>query len=352
MVNMVGYTESLALLLFTILVVRAIYVFIFRYWNYFSDRNITFHRGAPLLGSLYKTFLGTDSFLDSVTQIYNQHAKDHRIVGMYEIGGRPSHLVLDAKLVRDITIKDFDHFVNHHFQLDNESDPLMSRILFSMTNEKWRNMRSTLSPLFTGSKMRFMIQLMNESTKEFVSHVHKEILDKSPKTGIEYNMEELLTCLTSDMIGSTAFGLQMNTIKDKHNNEFYQAGIRLAYALMSLKTFFIMAFPKLTAWLGIKILNSNDENFFRNVIRETVNVRQKSNVVRNDMLQLLLQVKEGQLNNEMEEDTQQDTGFATVQEILAAKTTEKLKSMLKMSIGLDIISCNVIISINCCLVTF
>lgn len=238
-------------------------------------------------------------------------------------------MVLDPKLVQAITIKDFDYFVNHYFQLDSNSDPLMSRVLFSMTNENWRNMRSTLSPLFTGSKMRHMLALMNDTTAEFISHVHNEILTKSPKAGIEYNLDELLTCLTNDMIGSTAFGLKMNTVLDREN-EFYKAGTRLAYALMSLKTFFVLSMPKLCRLLGVSILNAKDSQFFRDIIHETVDARKKSKIVRNDMLQLLLMAQDGKLEIEKENDAQQDTGFATITEMLAVKTSEKLKSMRRV----------------------
>lgn len=322
---MASLMETLVFLLFVIIFVRIIYVFFIRNWNYFSHRNVAFDRGMPILGSQYKTFIGSDSFVGTTSEIYRKYSKDHRIVGMYELGGGPSYMVLDTDLIRDITIKDFDYFVNHFFQLDVNTDPLMGRVLFSMTNEQWRSMRSTLSPLFTGSKMRHMLTLMNETSETFTTHVEKEILSKSSKHGIEYNMDELLTCLTNDMIGLTAFGLKMNTIVDRQN-EFYQAGTRLAYALMSLKTFFVLSFPKLTSLLGIRILHKNEEQFFRTVIRETVEARRKSKIVRHDMLQLLLQAQEGKLENDKENDTQQDTGFATVSETLAAKTSEKLKS--------------------------
>lgn len=316
---------SLAFALFAFSVAYVIYALIIRHWNYFTDRNVAFDRGVPFFGSQYKTFLGQDSFVGSISQIYNKYAKKHRIIGSYELGGQPSHMVLDPKLAQAITIKDFDYFVNHYFQLDSNTDPLMSRVLFSMTNEKWRNMRSTLSPLFTGSKMRYMLTLMNDTTAEFVSHIQKEILSKSPKDGIEYNMDELLTCLTNDMIGSTAFGLKMNTIADKEN-EFYKAGTRLAYALLSLKTFVVLSLPTLSRLLGLNILNAKDSQFFRDIIHETVEARKKSKVVRNDMLQLLLLAQEGKLEND-KDDAPQDAGFASITEVLAAKTSEKLKSM-------------------------
>lgn len=182
---------ALAFALFGVSVAYTLYVVIIKNWNYFSARNVAFERGLPLLGSQYKTVLGKSSLFDTLAENYRKNARKHRIVGMYELGGQPSHMILDPKLIRDITIKDFDHFVNHNLDLDTSMDPLFGRVLQSMTNDNWRNMRSTLSPLFRGSKIRYMVQLLSDATNDFVSHIEKEILVKSPKDGIEYDMNEL-----------------------------------------------------------------------------------------------------------------------------------------------------------------
>lgn len=52
--------------------------------------------------------------------------------------------------VRQIAIKDFDHFEDHVAFIEPELDSLFGKSLF-MSENKWRDMRSTLSPAFTGS---------------------------------------------------------------------------------------------------------------------------------------------------------------------------------------------------------
>lgn len=205
-------------------------------------------------------------------------------------------------------------------------DPLLGRTLFSMSNQPWRDMRATLSPLFTGSKMRTMMSLMIECVQDFNTFVRKEILSNGSRNkSQEYNMSELMSRLANDVIGSTAFGLKMNTFTDP-NNQFYKAGTELAYAILSLKTFFVLSFPSISKWLQLSIISKENNQFFRNVIRETVDERQKNNVIRNDMLHLLLLAKEGRLSEQRDKEIDQDTGFATISEVIASKTHEKLKS--------------------------
>ena len=108
-----------------------------------------------------------------------------------------SALLNDPELIKAITVKDFDHFVNHGFDIDDEIEPLFGRNLFNMADEKWRNMRSVLSPLFTGSKMRGMLALMNETINEFVSGVREDVVKAGPR-GKEFNLMDLFTCSTND----------------------------------------------------------------------------------------------------------------------------------------------------------
>lgn len=319
-----GVTSSLALTLAISAIVRVIYLLIIRNWNYFTERNVKFERGLPILGSMYQTMLGKFPMAITTQKIYQKHS-DNRFVGMFEIGGQPSFMIMDPDLIRDITIKDFDYFVNHFFQLDKKLDPLLGRALFGMTNQPWRDMRSTLSPLFTGSKMRYMLSLINGTVQDFNAYIRNDILSKTKTNSLEYNMNDLMMRLTSDIIGSTAFGLDINTLR-KPDIEFFKMGQEIAYAIMSVKALVSVAMPKLATWLQLKILTDNHNSFFRSIVHSTIGERQKKKIIRNDMLNLLLLAKEDKLNEQKDNEIDQDTGFATISEVITSKTTDKLKS--------------------------
>jgi cytochrome P450 family 9 len=71
-----------------------------------------------------------------------------RIFGMF-IFKRPVFVITDPDLIKQITIKDFDHFVNHDEAMNGKVDRVFSKNLFSLFDQKWRDMRVTLSPIFT-----------------------------------------------------------------------------------------------------------------------------------------------------------------------------------------------------------
>jgi hypothetical protein len=51
----------------------------------------------------------------------------------------PSLILKDPELVKQITVKDFDHFVDHNTFLSEEVDPLWGKNLFALTGNEISN---------------------------------------------------------------------------------------------------------------------------------------------------------------------------------------------------------------------
>lgn len=84
-----------------------------------------------------------------------------RVVGIFDFT-EPTILLRDPELVKKLVVKDFDSFQDHQSFVDENSDKLFGNSLLMMKGEKWRDMRATLSPAFTGSKMRSMFALVSD----------------------------------------------------------------------------------------------------------------------------------------------------------------------------------------------
>lgn len=327
----ISSTTSFVGLALLFLVYTALNAFIFRTWNYFTKRGMTFDRGMPILGSFATAMLKREPLAITIERIYQRYSK-HKFIGVYQMGGKPIYLVNDPELIKAITIKDFDHFVNHGFQIDANIDPLFGRNLFNMSDERWRDMRSILSPLFTGSKMRGMLALMNDTISEFASDIEQELKAAGPG-GREYPLMKIYSSCTTDVIASCAFGLKINSYRDP-TNEFFSLGQEVAYAFQSPKLFFSSCFPRLAKLLRTQLLSTEQATFFRDIVNHNLEQRKKSGVARRDMLHLLQLMREGRLDTIVDKDQDQDAGFATVQEMMTAKSTEKLKSKLKFIVCL------------------
>lgn len=88
-----------------------------------------------------------------------------------------------------------------------------------MLGQQWRNMRSTLSPAFTSSKMRHMFTLIAETAETFTNY----FLENTENSKIELEMKEFYSKYTNDIIASCAFGIECDSLKNK-DNEFFRMG--------------------------------------------------------------------------------------------------------------------------------
>lgn len=124
----------------------------------------------------------------------------------------------DPDLIKQVGIKDFDHFLDHFLPIPEDCDPLWLGNLFALRGQKWREMRSTLSPAFTSSKMKNIFNLMSKNGEQFVNH----FLNKNVNL-IEAEMKDIFTRYTNDVIANTAFGVECDSLQDP-TNEFYLMG--------------------------------------------------------------------------------------------------------------------------------
>lgn len=181
------------------------------------------------------------------TAMENNYPTKFSVYGAFDMR-EPVLMIRDPELVKQVTTKDFDHFVNRQILTSTTSENLFAHSLFMLENDKWRDMRSTLSPAFTGSKMRQMFQLMVQTVDEAMSYLKTQ---QTSADGIDVDVKDLTTRLTNDIIASTAFGLQVNSFRDKENEFYTKAKRAISFTgLQQLKMLFIVIFPKVAEVSG------------------------------------------------------------------------------------------------------
>lgn len=128
--------------------------------------------------------------------------------------------------------------------------------------------------------------------------------------------KEFASKLTCDNIATCSFGIEVNSLKNPFN-EFYkhaQKVLDFSGLLAALKLFGYILFPKVMKRIGIRLLNKEACDFFEGVFYETLKTRERHGIIRNDMINLLLETKKGKLiHNEKAEEKIPD-GFASVEE--------------------------------------
>lgn len=232
-------------------------------------------------------------------------------MGLYDFR-TPFFFIRDPDLAKLICVKEFNNFTDHLYTINENIDPLLCSALISLSGKKWRYMRSTLSPMFTGSKMRLMQNLVTDTTKSAIQTVANKVIGTQTDEGLE--MKEFFSKFTIDIIASCAFGLKVDTFENPENDfkKIANETMNPSGFLIVFKFFFLYFVPKLMKILNISLLSHHTKSFFRSTVNETMEYREKNNIVRPDMIHLLMEAQKGKLTHEAKND--QDEGFAVVEE--------------------------------------
>lgn len=282
--------------------------------GYFHDKPIPSLAVWPLFGSTAPLLLKRYSFTDYIKNIYDKFA-GAKVFGLFDTT-TPFFVLRDPELIKQIGVKDFDHFVDHRPTFGDAGDAdnphgLFGKSLFAMNGQRWREMRAILSPAFTGSKMRQMFGLMTECAENTVSYYENQVKGGG---SLEVEVKDMLTRLGMDVIASCAFGMKIDSIKDRDNEFVRQGQQMMQFGRLSviIKMIAMRIFPKLMPKWGVDIIDREQAVYFTRIIQDTVRTRESQGIVRHDMVDLLLQARKGILEHQHEKEVHE--GFATVQE--------------------------------------
>lgn len=179
------------MLFFILVSVILLGIFIFQKFqnhrNYFDKHGILYMKPLPVLGNMWPALSMREPLVECLNRAYKLH-EDAKYVGFFDFG-TPVVVLKDLDLVKSVTVKNFDHFVNHRGFVDPEQEPLFGNNLFSLHDNKWREIRNLLSPAFTSSKMKGMFKLMSDCASNFVDF----LAEKSQKKPLDINSKDAFT---------------------------------------------------------------------------------------------------------------------------------------------------------------
>uniref|UniRef100_A0A023FVQ7 Putative cytochrome p450 ixodes scapularis cytochrome n=1 Tax=Amblyomma parvum TaxID=251391 RepID=A0A023FVQ7_AMBPA len=222
-------------------------------------------------------------------------------VGFYN-GAFPVLVAKDPELIKKIQIKDFGNFhgrgVTSGFA---RVHPVNKHNLVNTSGDRWKEMRSLLTPAFTTSNMKKMAGLMDDCTNEFLG-----VLNKLHSQKKVFEARELFQRLTADVIVRSAFGMKSDLQQKSGENSTAES--LLQDSLESFKQFrrgwrnyLIICFPEFASlWkLILKFGSRYDKTPTDNILDDITPIiqfrRKNREAARTDILQLMLnaEVEEG-----------------------------------------------------------
>ncbi|KAL9988756.1 hypothetical protein ACROYT_G003239 [Oculina patagonica] len=158
----------------------------------------------PLIGHLHDTIKHKGKIHLQIDEYYKKYG---HVFSMFMFGSKPCIVISDPEMIKDILVKEFTSFSDRP-NFFEQPEPLCS-MLTNAKKEKWKRIRNTLTPAFSGLKMKQMVPLMNGCCDNLIKKLG-EVADKEESV----NIHKFQQCLTMDVIVSAGFGLQV----DSQNN--------------------------------------------------------------------------------------------------------------------------------------
>lgn len=248
------------------------------------------------------------SFPTKMNEFYKEFKGKTPAVGIF-MSVAPTLLIIDPELAKTILIRDFAKFHDHGMYFNERDDPLSAH-LFNIEGAKWKLFRSKLSPTFTSGKLKMMFSSIEQIGDHFI-----EALEKHAKLKIAFDVKDLSVRFTTDVVGSTAFGIETNTLSNQEH-EFLEVGNKLmrSFNATNLGMLFKQTFKDISRKLRLPLHPPDAAEFFMNLIKQTVEYRETTSVYRNDFIQLLIQLKN---KGHLDDETGQETEKMTFNEIAA-----------------------------------
>ncbi|GBP68700.1 Cytochrome P450 6B2 [Eumeta japonica] len=198
---------------------------------------------------------------------------------------RPSLIVRDPEGIKQILIKDFNHFQDRGVSF---TDSDIEQNLFFAEAEVWRVLRHRLTPIFTTGKLKTMIPLVLKSMNGLLDYADRTI----GENGV-MEMRSLASKYTLDVIGSCAFGVEVDAFSEKENVYREIANRMLLFdSKVAIFRFINSLFPGLLKTLGVKSSQKDIFEFFVNMVNKIVKERFGKPKVRKDFMDFMIELKE------------------------------------------------------------
>lgn len=192
-----------------------------------------------------------------------------KVVGYFH-GMKPILMVAEPDLIKKIFIKDFHLFCDRPESIPLRvrsfvdsiipASAIMDSLLVSLKGERWRTVRTILSPTFSANKLKRMIPAVNQVCDRALS-----VLEKESQRGEAIDILDMIQRLTLDIICAQAFAMNIDSINDPKDPLLTSARIIFDLTFTSKIIFFGRCFPEL-GFLAMAI------NFLRMFIRNKGNI--------------------------------------------------------------------------------
>ncbi|XP_074866328.1 cytochrome P450 3A9-like [Carettochelys insculpta] len=274
-----------------LLIILLFLLMLYGIWPYgfFKKLGIPGPRPLPFFGTSLEYRKGFVEFDNSCYEEYGQ------MWGFYD-GRQPVLAVTDPTIIKTVLVKEcFSTFTNRR-TLDLVG--MLDCAVSIAKDEKWKRIRTVLSPTFTSGKLKEMFPIIKQYGEVLVRNVQKNVEKDEPVA-----VKDIFGAYSMDVVTSTSFGVNidsMNNPKDPFVREIKKL-VKFnffdpLFILVGMCPFLIPLLKK----MDVNIFPKDALEFFTKSISKMREEREKNaNEARVDFLQLLIESQKSSITHEI-----------------------------------------------------
>ncbi|XP_058626056.1 cytochrome P450 3A30-like [Onychostoma macrolepis] len=267
-------TWTLVLLVITLL-------YIYGVWphRFFKKLGIPGPRPWPFFGTLLSYTKGVCNFDMECAKKYG------KVWGIYD-GRLPILMVTDLEMIKVILVKEcYSNFINRRKTTTGLAGPFADGIIM-VKDERWKRMRSTLSPYFTSGRLKEIFPIAVTHADCFIKNMQKKDHEKPVK------VKEVVGPYSLDVVTSSSFSVDIDSINNADDPFVTNIKKFIQFNMFNPLLLLILLFPSIAIILkkmGVTLFSKSSMDFFYSAVKKIKDEHNKESDGRVDFLQLMLQ---------------------------------------------------------------
>ncbi|XP_070568050.1 cytochrome P450 3A13-like isoform X2 [Ptychodera flava] len=287
-------------------------VYIYGTWPYsqFKQLGIGGPKPVPFAGNIFQVMSP-----EGMHKVIKKWKKRYGEVFGFYLAREPYLVIADLDMLKEIFVKKFNCFPNRRATTIRQ-EPLSSG-LAALRDQKWKYVRTVLTPAFSAAKMKQMSVLIQQCCGDLMKN-----LEKYANEDKIIDFKEIFASYSNDCLLSTSFGVRVDSQNDP-DNIFVKNLKKLTSLITNINLFLILRlfFPflrPLLDFLNFKVIPNGLMDFFVRSASETIELRKSEENPRLDLMQLMLNAHEEIAEDDLEGE---DRAQLSLNEILGQSLT-------------------------------